>query len=80
MYIIIWLWFYLYAFILFGDNNQDFNMINSMKPGDTSIYTSVNWLILGSDNGLLRQWYQAISWIIADLLAIVPSQTNFSEI
>ena len=36
--------------------------------------------IIGSDNGLLSGWRQAIIWINAEILLIGPLGTNFSEI
>ena len=36
--------------------------------------------IIGSDNGLLPGWHQAIIWISARILLIGPLGTNFSEI
>ena len=35
---------------------------------------------IGSDNGLLRDWHQAIIWISAEILLIGPLGTTFSEI
>ena len=43
-------------------------------------YTSVNWVIIGSGNGLSPVWRQAITWTKADLLSIGLLGTNFSEI
>ena len=36
--------------------------------------------IIGSDNGLLSGWRQAIIWTNTGILVIVPLGTNFSEI
>ena len=44
------------------------------------IYTSVNYAIIGADNGLSPVWCQAIIWINAGLLLIRHSGVNFSEI
>ena len=44
------------------------------------IYASVNWVSIGSDNGLSPSRRQAITWTNADLLSIGPLGTNFSEI
>ena len=41
---------------------------------------SVNWVSIGSGNGLLPVWHQAITWTNADILSKGPSGTNFSEI
>ena len=40
----------------------------------------MNWFSIGSDNGLSLVRCQAITWISAGLLSIVPSGTKFSEI
>ena len=39
-----------------------------------------NLTIIGSDNGLLPGWRQAIIWTNAGILLIGPLGTNFSEI
>ena len=44
------------------------------------IYASLNWAIIGSDNGLSPVWCQAIIWTNARILLIWPLGTNFSEI
>ena len=44
------------------------------------IYASVNWVSIGSDNGLSPVWCQAITWTNAVLLSIRLLGTNFSEI
>ena len=44
------------------------------------MYASVNYIIIGSDNGLSPGWHQAIIWTNAGILFIEPSGTNFSEI
>ena len=44
------------------------------------IYVSVNWVSIGSDNGLLPAWHQAITWTNAHLLSIGPLEKNFNEI
>ena len=44
------------------------------------IYVSVNWVSIGSDNGLSPVRRQAIAWTTAHLLSIGPLETNFSEI
>ena len=43
-------------------------------------YASVNWLSLGSGNGLSPVRRQAITWTNADLLSIRPLERNLSEI
>ena len=40
----------------------------------------VNWVIIGSGNGLAPVWCQAITWTNADSLSICPVGTCFSEI
>ena len=44
------------------------------------IYTSVNEVIIGSDNGLSPGRHQAIIWTSAGILLIGPVGTNFNEI
>ena len=44
------------------------------------IYASLNWAIIGSDNGLSPVQREAIIWTNAEILLIGPSETNFSEI
>ena len=48
--------------------------------GEWRIYTSLNWVIIGSDNGLSPVRRQAIIWTNAWILLIGPLGTNFSEI
>ena len=50
-----------------------------ISPLVPHIYVSVNWLNIGSDNGLTPIWCQSITWTNTDLLRIGPSGTNFSE-
>ena len=40
----------------------------------------MNWIRIGSGNGLSPVWRQAITWISSDILSIRPLGTNFSEI
>ena len=44
------------------------------------IYASMNWVNIGSGNGLLPVQHQPITWNNVDLLSIEPSGTSFSEI
>ena len=44
------------------------------------IYASLNWVIIGSDNGLLPVWHKAIICTNAGILLIGPLETSFSEI
>ena len=41
------------------------------------ICASVNWLTIGSDNGLLPVWYQSITWVNVDFLAVVACTNIF---
>ena len=41
---------------------------------------SVNWVSIGSGNGLSPVWHEAITWTNAGLLSIGPLGTNSSEI
>ena len=43
------------------------------------IFASVNCVRIGSGNGLVPVWRQAITWTNADLLSIGPLGTNFTE-
>ena len=45
-----------------------------------SMYTSISLSTIGSDNGLLPNWHQAIIWTIVVILLMGPLGTNFSEI
>ena len=40
----------------------------------------MNWVIIGSGNGLSPVWHQANTWNSAGILLIGPFGTNFSEI
>ena len=44
------------------------------------MYVSVNYTIIGSDNGLVPGRHQAIIWTNAGMLLIWPLGTNFSGI
>ena len=44
------------------------------------VYAFVNWVSIGSGNGLSSVRCQAITWTNADLLSVGPLGTNFSEI
>ena len=54
-----------------------FNYIISPK---CHIYVLVNWVSIGSDNGLLPDRRQAIIWTSAGILLIGSLGTNISEI
>ena len=45
-----------------------------------NVYLNLYITIIGSDNGLLPGWCQAIIWTNAGILLIGPPGTNFSEI
>ena len=51
--------------------------INSSPPG--AVYVSVNWVSIGSGNGLLPVQRQAITCTNTALLSIGPLGTNFVE-
>ena len=44
------------------------------------LYASVNYAIIGSDNGLSPVWWQPIIWTHDGLLSIWPKGTYFIEI
>ena len=48
-------------------------MFNSSPPSAADMHASVNWVNIGSDNGLSPVWCQAIIWTNAGLL---PNGTN----
>ena len=50
------------------------------SPQECRIYASLNWVSIGSGNGLSPARRQAIAWTNAHLLSIGPLGTNFSEI
>ena len=58
------------------------NNTTTLKLTETEwhIYASVNYTIIGSDNGLLPGRHQAIIWTNDGILLIGPLGTNFSEI
>ena len=45
-----------------------------------TFYVSMNWVSLGSNNGLSLNRYQSITWCDADVLSFRPMGTNFSQI
>ena len=51
---------------------------NTLGPRDA--YASVNWIIIGSGNGLSPTRRQAITWTGDDLLSIRTIRKNNSEI
>ena len=44
------------------------------------LYASLNRVNIGSDNGLLPIWHQAIIYTIAGIYSVGTLGTNFSEI
>ena len=53
---------------------------NSSPPSAAYIYASLNWAIIGSDNGLSPGRHQATIWTNAGILLIGPLGTKFSGI
>ena len=49
-------------------------------PHKGRIYTSTNWVNIGSDNGLLPVRRQTVTWANGDLLSVEPLGTDFGEI
>ena len=49
-------------------------------PHKGRIYTSTNWVNIGSDNGLLPVRRQTVTWANGDLLSIGPLGIDFGEI
>ena len=55
--------------------------MNGRPPfGQQVSWASVTWVFIGSGNGLLPVWHQAITYTNADLLSNRPLRTNFTEI
>ena len=54
--------------------------LNQLIEAELCIYASVNYAIIGSDNGLSPGRRQAIIWTNAGILLIRTLETNFSEI
>ena len=61
-------------------HNHVLYQVNYLIKGWVMIYASINQAIIGSDNGISPVKYQAIVWTNADILSIVPLETNFSKI
>ena len=53
--------------------------LSQLIEAEWRIYASVNFTIIGSDNGLSPDRRQAIIWTNAGILLIWPLGTNFSE-
>ena len=61
--------------------HENVNFI-SLRPSDAYIYIYIcisKQNIIGSDNGLLPSWRQAIFWTNAGILLTWPSGSNFNE-
>ena len=59
-------------------NKPSYFISNSSPPSAT--YMSVNWVSIGSGNGLLPVLHLAITWTNGDILPIEPLGTKLSEI
>ena len=55
-------------------------LINWLIEAEWRMYASLNWIIIGSDNGLSPVRRQAIIWTNGGILLIGPLGTNFSVI
>ena len=56
------------------------DVITHPCPIFNGIYALLNWVIIGSDNGLSPVRRQAIIWTNAEILLIGPPETIFNEI
>ena len=74
-----WCYCYVYIMSLNWDNIGIIVVLNHL-PLVPHIYSSVNWAIIGSGNGLSPVRHQAITWTNAGLLSIGLLGTSFSEI
>ena len=54
--------------------------LNVLTHCGLSDIMSVNWVIIGSGNGLMLHRCQAVTWISDDFLPVGPLGTNFSKI
>ena len=54
--------------------------MSQLIEAEWRIHASLNWVIIGSDNGLSPVRRQAIIWTNTGILLIGPLGTNFSEI
>ena len=68
----------------FLSNNPEISQFkyhkNYLIEAEWRIYASLNWVIIGSDNGLSIVRRQAIIWTNAGILLIGPLGTKFTEI
>ena len=58
--------------LVYGNVTNLTRPINSLRPSDVQVYTSVNSAIIASDNGLSPVRPQAIIWNNAAILSIKP--------
>ena len=61
-------------------NVETLDISYELIEAEWRIYASLNWVIIGSDNGLSPVRRQAIIWTNAGILLIGPLGTSFSEI
>ena len=71
---------YLGLYSLRKRNKMSCQQIPLTNLPQCPIYASVNWVSIGSDNGLTPVRRQVITWTNTALLSIGPLGTNFSEI
>ena len=64
----------------FHSSNVLWTCIFYVIKAEWPIYASGNYTTIGSDNGLLPVWQQAIIWTNAGILLTGPLKMNFSEI
>ena len=69
-------YWHLYFDVIIVISEQCLKIISPKCP----IYASVNWVTIGSDNGLSPVRRQAITWTSIHLSSIGPLGSNFSEI
>ena len=72
----------IHNFVSFRHNLQGSKGPSNIKliEAEWRIYASLNWVTIGSDNGLSPLRRQAIIWTNVVILLIRPLGTNFSEI
>ena len=64
-----------------GPRAQNYSWgINSSPPSAAYMHALVNWVSIGSGNGLSPVRHKAITWTNADLVLTALFGTNFSEI
>ena len=72
------MWFFVHVSLY--EINGYLRLFNSSPPCRCRKYTSVNWVSIGSGNGLSPVRRPAITWINDDLFFIGLVVTNFSKI